>query len=62
MSEEQEDDLIKLIEEYDDNNQIRAAAYILLENYKMAKRCIDKLEPKSKVLFESFPIYSLMYR
>lgn len=60
LSEEQEDELLKVIDEYPDNEEIKAGAYILLENYKMAKRCLNKLDSKSKETFKTYPIYKLM--
>lgn len=59
LSEEQEEELINLIEEYDSDNEIKAASYILIENYKMAKRCLNKLKPEERETFKTFPIYKL---
>lgn len=60
LSEEQEDELIKLLEKCNDNNEMKVAIYILLENYKMAKRCMNKLAADTREQFEKYPIYALM--
>lgn len=60
LSEEQEDDLLKLVDIYNDNEEIKAGAYILLENSKMAMRCLNKLDSETRETFKKFPIYALM--
>ena len=60
LSEQEEDEIINLLEEFKDSEEIRAGAYILLENYKMAKRCYDKLDSEEQEAFKLYPIYKLM--
>lgn len=60
LSEDQEDEILKIIEEYNDKEEMKTGAYILLENYKMAKKCLNKLASKEQELFKTYPIYRLM--
>lgn len=40
--------------------KMKAGIHILLGNYKMAKRCLDKLDTNQRNEFYDFPIYALM--
>lgn len=60
LSDEQENELMDMLKEYADNDQMLAGIYILLGNYKLAKKYIDKLEDNTKAQFVEFPIYALM--
>lgn len=59
LSQEQEAELMKLLEQCDDN-QMKAGIHILLGNYKMANRYLDKLDMDKRMEFCEFPIYTLM--
>jgi hypothetical protein len=60
LSEEQEAELVELLEQCADNEQMKAGIHILLGNYKMANRCLDKLDMDKRKEFCEFPIYTLM--
>ena len=60
LSEEQEAELMELLEQSADNEQMKAGIHILLGNYKMANRCLDKLDMDKRKEFCEFPIYTLM--
>lgn len=60
LSVEQETELMELLGYYADNEQIKAGIYILLGNYKLVNRCLDRLDEKQKTEFCEFPIYTLM--
>ena len=60
LSEEQETELIELLERYNDNEQMKAGIHILLENHKMAKRCLEQLDEEQRTEIYQFPIYALM--
>lgn len=40
--------------------KMKAGIHILLSNYKMAKRCLDKLDTNQRNEFYDFPIYASM--
>lgn len=60
LTEEQEAELLELLEQYADNEQMKAGIYILLGNYKIANRCLDRLDVDKRTEFCGFPIYALM--
>lgn len=60
LTDEQEVELMDLLKKYDDNEQMKVGIHILLGNYKMAKRCLDKLDVNQRNEFYDFPIYALM--
>ncbi len=39
---------------------MKAGIHILLGNYKMANRCLEKLDMDKRTEFFEFPIYALM--
>lgn len=49
-----------MLEGVSGNEQMKAAIHILLENYKMASRCINRMDSEQKKEFCSFPIFKLM--
>lgn len=60
LSTQQETELMGLLEVYADNEQMKAGIHILLGNYKMVNRCLDRLDEDKKAEFCDFPIYNLM--
>ena len=60
LSERQENEIMELLNEYNNNEEIKASAYILLDEFKMAQRCLDKLNSESYRQFKEYPIYNLM--
>ena len=60
LSKEQEAELMELLEQSADNEQMKAGIHILLGNYKMANRCLEKLDMDKRTEFFEFPIYALM--
>lgn len=60
LSEEQETELIELLDKCADNEQLKAGIHILLGNYKMANRCLDRMDANKRTEFCEFPIYTLM--
>lgn len=60
FTDEQEVELMDLLEKYGDNEQMKAGIHILLGNYKMAQKCLDKLDINQRNEFYDFPIYALM--
>lgn len=60
LSSQQEAELMELLELYADNEQMKAGIHILLGNYKMVNRCLDRLDEDKKAEFYNFPIYNLM--
>lgn len=60
LSTQQETELMELLEVYADNEQMKAGIHILLGNYKMVNRYLDRLDEDKKAEFCDFPIYNLM--
>ena len=60
LSEEQDSELIDLLDRFNNNEVMKAGIHILLENYKMANRCLDKLDKVQREEFYESPIYNLM--
>lgn len=60
LSDEQDLLLEEMLESVSGNEQMKAAIHILLGNYKMASRCINRMDSEQKKEFCSFPIYKLM--
>lgn len=48
------------LEQSADDEQMKAGIHILLGNYKIANRCLDKLDMGKRIEFCEFPIYRLM--
>lgn len=60
LSDEQDLLLEEMLEGVSGNEQMKAAIHILLGNYKMASRCINRMDSEQKKEFCSFPIFKLM--
>lgn len=60
LSEEEKNKLDDIIEKNKDNHQIKAAAYILLEDSRRANSLIGIMTTEEKMVFEQYPIYSLL--
>lgn len=60
LSDEQYLQLEEMLERFSDNEQMKAAIHILLGNYRMASRCINRLDNEQKKEFCSFPVFKLM--
>ncbi|MGO5050911.1 hypothetical protein ACTQ6A_00060 [Lachnospiraceae bacterium LCP25S3_G4] len=60
LEQDEENILLDFIEVNNDNYAIIAGSYILLEDFKMVSRYMDKMKREERKSFESFPIFSLM--
>lgn len=60
LSDEQYLQLEEMLERVSDNEQMKAAIHILLGNYRMVSRCINRLDNEQKKEFCSLPIFKLM--
>lgn len=54
------EELKKIKEEEKENSQILTACYILLGNYKEAKKIIKRMNKEDALKFKQFPIYNLI--